>query len=208
MQKSIGIETEYQSMSSYIRYLYHYIKNNKALDIGCGSGACLKTFMKGSISFDISEGNIKMCKKKGLNVIQLDANKERLPFGDENFDGVLCSHILEHVENPIRLLIEIKRVLSKDRIAIIGLPMENSWIRIFLHEDYYSNHPGNIFLFSVKGDKVLLNYAGFVQKALYFDPPECRGRMVGILLDVFQHFPYVLKEKISPAYWWICKKAR
>lgn len=208
MQESLGIETDYPPMSSYIRYIYRYLKNKKILDIGCGSGVYLKTFEKGSMGVDIAMGNIKMCKKKGLNVIQLDADKESLPFRDENFDAVFCSHIFEHVENPIRLLKEVKRVLSQDGIAIIGLPIENSWIRKYLYEDYYLNHPGHIFSFSVKGGKVLLNYAGFVQKALYFDLPKCRGRLGGILLDVFQDFPCVLKEKISPAYWWICKKAR
>ncbi|MFQ6044045.1 MAG: class I SAM-dependent methyltransferase, partial [Candidatus Poribacteria bacterium] len=38
------------------------------------------------------------------------ADGQYLPFADKSFDYIICSHILEHVENPALLLNELMRV--------------------------------------------------------------------------------------------------
>jgi SAM-dependent methyltransferase len=43
-------------------------------------------------------------------------------FGDRSQDFVICSHVLEHLANPLRLLHEIHRVLRREGIAIVLLP--------------------------------------------------------------------------------------
>ncbi len=37
---------------------------------------------------------------------------EKFPFDDGQFDYVICSHVIEHVENPINFLSEINRISS------------------------------------------------------------------------------------------------
>lgn len=44
-------------------------------------------------------------------------------FEDDFFDFVLCSHVLEHVNNPKKALSEIKRVLKKNGEAILMAPI-------------------------------------------------------------------------------------
>ncbi|MDZ4716416.1 MAG: class I SAM-dependent methyltransferase [Cytophagales bacterium] len=46
----------------------------------------------------------------------------RMPFGDNSFDAVLCNHVLEHVENDIQALSEIRRVLKPGGWAILQVP--------------------------------------------------------------------------------------
>lgn len=46
----------------------------------------------------------------------------RMPFADRAFDIVLCNHVLEHVENDIRALTEIHRVLKPGGFAILQVP--------------------------------------------------------------------------------------
>src|SRR5258706_12316663 len=35
---------------------------------------------------------------------------DMFPFGDKEFDYVICSHVLEHVDNPVKFLSEVFRV--------------------------------------------------------------------------------------------------
>ena len=47
---------------------------------------------------------------------------EKLPFNDESFDIVFCSHTLEHSENIIQALKEMKRVLRSSGTLFIATP--------------------------------------------------------------------------------------
>ena len=44
-----------------------------------------------------------------------------MPFKDECFDVVVCFNVLDHMSNPNRALLEIKRVLKKDGIFLFYL---------------------------------------------------------------------------------------
>lgn len=56
--------------------------------------------------------------KKGI--VQQDV--ENLRFRDKSFDNVLCMEVLEHTKNPIKAIIELKRVTKKR--LIISVPYE------------------------------------------------------------------------------------
>jgi len=59
------------------------------------------------------------------------ANITELPFRDEWFDLVLCSHVLEHVANDMAAMRELARVLKKQGLAIIQVPVT----AVETHED-------------------------------------------------------------------------
>lgn len=44
-----------------------------------------------------------------------------LPFKNETFDTIICMEVLEHVKDPRKVLSEIKRVLTKNGMAIIEM---------------------------------------------------------------------------------------
>jgi len=50
--------------------------------------------------------NIKVLKKQRF----VEADGEKLPFEDKEFDYVICCHVVEHVENPAKFLDELGRV--------------------------------------------------------------------------------------------------
>ena len=46
----------------------------------------------------------------------VEADGQFLPFADRAFDYVICSHVLEHVEDPARLIAELERVARRGYI--------------------------------------------------------------------------------------------
>ncbi|HUT41597.1 MAG TPA: class I SAM-dependent methyltransferase [Gammaproteobacteria bacterium] len=55
------------------------------------------------------------------------ADALNLPFGDESFDVVICSHVYEHVPDPERMFDEIFRVLRKDGICYFSAGNRLMW---------------------------------------------------------------------------------
>ena len=45
-----------------------------------------------------------------------------MPFNDNDFDIVICNHVLEHVEDDIIALKEIRRILKKNGYGIVMIP--------------------------------------------------------------------------------------
>lgn len=45
-----------------------------------------------------------------------------IPFEDNSFDAVMCNHVMEHVDNDIQAMGEIRRVLKPGGWAIMQVP--------------------------------------------------------------------------------------
>src|SRR5438552_17226312 len=48
------------------------------------------------------------------------------PFPDERFERIVCSHVLEHLRNPRRALLEIRRIASPGALVEIATPHYSS----------------------------------------------------------------------------------
>lgn len=106
------------------------------LDIGCGDGNMtlqIQNALKCNIeAIELIEENVKSAKGKGLSVQQVDLNKEKLPFEDNQFDGILAGEVIEHLIDSEGFLEEIKRVLKKDGVLILTFPNVAAWYNRFL----------------------------------------------------------------------------
>lgn len=58
------------------------------------------------------------------NNVDLRIDITDTPFEKHSFDLILCSHVLEHVNNDRKALIEILRILKADGKALIIIPVE------------------------------------------------------------------------------------
>lgn len=79
-----------------------------------------------------------------------DINKsESLPFEDKYFDFIFCSHVLEHVDNPINLLNEINRI-GKSGIIIVPTKLSDNLYSIDatkFNDVYLNDRYGHKFWF-------------------------------------------------------------
>lgn len=94
----------------------------KILDVGCSAGANMKSFMGFDIyGFDLSFDSIKQTRKNGIKNCVV-GNALNFPYKNNYFDFVICSDMLEHVEDDSKVIFEIKRVLKKNGKALIAVP--------------------------------------------------------------------------------------
>ncbi|MGN0143658.1 MAG: class I SAM-dependent methyltransferase [Clostridium sp.] len=114
-------------ISMYDEIIHRIIQANpdKMLDLGCGNGNILKIINKmlstDLYGIDISKNMIREARKNlGTNVKLTVGDAENLPYNDEEFSVVLCNASFHHFPNPDIVLSEIKRVLKKDGILILG----------------------------------------------------------------------------------------
>ncbi len=98
-------------------------EGSSVLDVGCGDGLFLRLLHERGIDargIDISEAAAAQCRKDGFVVDVADFTQEPLPYESDSIDYVVALDVLEHVYDPLALLLEMKRVARVG--IIIGVP--------------------------------------------------------------------------------------
>ncbi len=54
------------------------------------------------------------------------SNITYLPFNDNSFDSLICIHVLEHIEDDLKAMRELCRVLKPNGTAVICVPETNN----------------------------------------------------------------------------------
>lgn len=102
----------------------------KLIDVGCGGGVTLSLARQMGWRVSGLELDPLACKAAnniGLNVIQGDYSK--LSEITEKFDCVLCSHVLEHVHDPVNMLGLMAARMKVNGHLILSLPNAHSDLR-------------------------------------------------------------------------------
>ncbi|KAI0157272.1 ubiE/COQ5 methyltransferase [Xylariaceae sp. FL1272] len=109
-------------------YLLPHIKpTDRILDIGCGPGSITVDYAalvpQGSVLGIDTVASVlssakELAESRGLGNVTFqvhDANE--LPFGDGEFDVVVCHQVLQHVKEPVAVLREMRRVCKTGGIV-------------------------------------------------------------------------------------------
>ncbi|MHB1218707.1 MAG: class I SAM-dependent methyltransferase [Alphaproteobacteria bacterium] len=56
---------------------------------------------------------------------------EAMPFPDRSFDAVIANHVFEHVEDDLRAMREMRRVIKAGGVAILSVPVVQGWERTY-----------------------------------------------------------------------------
>lgn len=103
------------------------LKPQSILDVGCGEGFTLEKLRKERIGkklvgVDFLDRAIKIGKEIHPKIELKKGSIYDLKFKDNTFDLVICSEVLEHLDDPEKGLEEIARVTKK--YAVLSVPNE------------------------------------------------------------------------------------
>ena len=101
--------------------------HGNVLDIGAG-GQPFRPYLCGTVRYTAVELNPKVA-------CDVRARVSQLPFAAEQFDGVLCTEVLEHVPEPLLVMHNINRVLKPGGLLYVTVPM--TWRLHYEPHDYY-----------------------------------------------------------------------
>ena len=116
------LRNDLQIISSLIQ------ENEKVLDVGCGNGNLIEFLSKEKSvdckGIEIELGKMNYCLKKGLSVVQGDANYDLNDFSDNSFSTVILSQTIQATIFPERV---IKNLIRIGKRAIISFPNFGFW---------------------------------------------------------------------------------
>lgn len=170
------------------------LDGKRILDLGCGDGALTYGLSRRGAEcygVDLSEEAIWFAQHKhrsfGSKASFFVESCLKTHFEDVFFDGIVSSDVIEHLEEPEKMLVEMWRVLKPQGIAVISTPVrftENpldkmhiqEWFpeefkiliqKVFPHADFDYSHPVFWFELFSRGGR----YRLFVNTLSYFVNP-------------------------------------
>jgi SAM-dependent methyltransferase len=110
----------------------------RILDVGCGTGANLLMLSEygEAEGVDISEDALAFCRERGLDKVRLGAG-EKLPYEDGTFDLVTALDVVEHMDDDLAGLREMRRVLRPGGRVLLFVP---TFMFLWGLQDDVSNH--------------------------------------------------------------------
>ena len=103
-------------------------REKSILDVGCGDGELMK-FIYENISkkirgLEISKDNVQKCIRKGLTVIEGNAEMDLQQFPSNSFDNVILSQTLQAFLNPEKVISDLLRI---GKTSIVTIPNFGFW---------------------------------------------------------------------------------
>lgn len=114
-----------------------YRKTNTILDIGCSNGYFLAVANKrGWLTYgtELTDDTIEVCSNKGIKMQKGVLNPEH--YKNIEFDVVCSFEIIEHINNPVEEMKNIKRILRTGGVFYFTTPNFNSISRRLLQKKW------------------------------------------------------------------------
>jgi SAM-dependent methyltransferase len=115
------------------QYLYDNVKTgDRVLDIGCGSSYYQQWIAEKAdvvVGVDVLKDRIEQSRrnnqKQNVHFECMDITSD---FPSGQFDVVICSHVLEHIENPVLMLSALAKKVPR---LLVKVPLEDShWMKL------------------------------------------------------------------------------
>jgi SAM-dependent methyltransferase len=167
-------------IASFVEEVCRSIKNHppRILDVGCGTGANLELLGEfgEAEGVDVSPDALAFCRTRGLQNVRQGA-AEKLPYEDGSFDLVTALDVVEHLDDDVAGLREMRRVLRPNGRALLFVP---AFMFLWGVQDDVSNHRRRYTLGVLRR---VVQEAGFeVERATYanisFFAPILAGRVL------------------------------
>jgi SAM-dependent methyltransferase len=95
----------------------------RILDVGCGTGANIQMLSKFGLAegVDVSHEALEFCRARGVAKVKQGV-AEALPYEDASFDLVTGLDVVEHLDDDVAGLKEMRRVLRPGGRALVFVP--------------------------------------------------------------------------------------
>lgn len=127
-------------LESFLEDICRHITDRRPhiLDVGCGTGANLLMLSKygDAEGVDVSEDALAFCRERGLKNVKLGA-AEKLPYEEGTFDLVTALDVVEHLDDDLGGLREMRRVLRPGGRVLLFVP---TFMFLWGLQDDVSNH--------------------------------------------------------------------
>lgn len=189
----------YQQEYLLKREFSYFEQKGKILDLGCGEGDFINLDPKRIIGVDNNKKSIELCKKRKFKAVYSSAT--RLPFKKDYFDGVHCSHLIEHLypHDAHKMLSEVSRVLKKGGIFVLSTPIFwEGFYNDFTHIKPYNPESILRYLVLHGQEKTLVDINGRFKKIdLYwrYRPLNLPGRIGYLLSNYLYQFGFHSMKK-------------
>lgn len=117
------IHDETDNSESCIQHIVADIVGESVCDVGCGSGALLRRIKRDKPALtsltgvDVQLEEVGTSAESGIRYVQ--AHVEQLPFPNQAFDTVICTHMIEHVLDYRAAISELRRIARKRLIIVV-----------------------------------------------------------------------------------------
>jgi SAM-dependent methyltransferase len=131
----VGYLTWHEKPGYWGDVVRHFPPETRLLDVGCG-GAWLGDHFERYTGVDVSAEAVAAAQERGIEALHIDPGQS-LPFPDESFDGVVLKDVLEHVDDPVGLVRDVRRVLRPGGKVFASSPDAQRWV----WDDYTHRRP-------------------------------------------------------------------
>lgn len=154
----------------------HSINSPRSIyDIGCGDGSDLDLFRKilgpsvKTSGIEMSSSAVEKARSRGHDV--QSGYFGAVEIDQLGFDLVISKHVIEHVADPLKFLMDARRLMSNDGVLIIDTPNVASPLRRIFRRHWGGWHtPRHWYLFSPKTFRSLAKSAKLEVVDIYFMP--------------------------------------
>jgi methionine biosynthesis protein MetW len=126
MQKAVPFTG--QQRADHVLIAEMVAPGSRVLDVGCGDGALLQLLAEtknvDGRGVELSREKVNLCVKRGLSVIQGDADRDLADYPDQAFDYAILSLTIQATRDPKTVLENLLRI---GRRAIVSFPNFGHW---------------------------------------------------------------------------------
>lgn len=145
-----------------------YKKTGRLLDIGCSIGMFLLEARKRGwevYGTEYTDAAVQICRKNGIEMFQgkLDADW----FPENHFDVITSFEVIEHINNPVEEVNNVRKVLRQGGLFYFTTPNFNALERYILGPKYnIIDYPEHLCYYTKHTANFLLTNNGFKRKKL------------------------------------------
>jgi len=145
-------------LKNRIKIVLQFKKSGNLLDIGCATGEFLNELnFKSDWNLYGIEPNLSARNyAASIGNLTIFSDLEKANFNDNFFDVITLWDVIEHIDNPTKLMQQVNRIIKKEGVLIIKTPNPFS-AEANLFKEYWSGleTPWHIFLYP---ENTLINF--------------------------------------------------